>query len=188
MAGQRDPREGVGRLKTDLRRVLTWIDDRTGLETAVKHFLYEEIPSSSGWHHVFGSIALFLILVQAFTGVLLAFNFAPTPGDAYFSVQYIMNELTAGAFIRGLHHWGANLLIVVVVIHMIQGAVTGDRRQNDRASRLSARSFCHRLPFSYCCWYRFSTGAESRESLNAKVRLHLRRFFSRVGSVSRSPR
>jgi len=29
---------------------------RTG-KRAAKHFLYEDIPASSGWHNVFGSVA-----------------------------------------------------------------------------------------------------------------------------------
>src|SRR5438093_1144297 len=101
-------------------RILAWLDHRTGLETAVRNFLYEAIPASSSWHHVFGSVAIFLFLVQAFTGALLAFNYAPTPGDAYNSLRYILTELTGGRLIRGLHHWGASMMIVVVVLHMVQ--------------------------------------------------------------------
>lgn len=98
----------------------TWVDHRTGIHTAVRQFLYESIPASSGWHQVFGSIAIFLFLTQAFTGALLAFNYAPTPGDAYNSLRYILTELTGGRLIRGLHHWGASMIIVVVVLHMVQ--------------------------------------------------------------------
>jgi ubiquinol-cytochrome c reductase cytochrome b subunit len=97
-----------------------WLDHRTGIRTAVQKFLYEEIPASSGWHQVFGSVAVFLFLTQAFTGALLAFNYAPTPGDAYNSLRYILTELTGGRLIRGLHHWGASMMIVVVVLHMVQ--------------------------------------------------------------------
>jgi ubiquinol-cytochrome c reductase cytochrome b subunit len=99
---------------------VSWLDHRTGIETAIRNFLYEEIPASSGWHQVLGSIAVFLFLVQAFTGALLAFNYAPTPGDAYNSLRYILTEVTGGHLIRGLHHWGASMLIVVVVLHMTQ--------------------------------------------------------------------
>ena len=99
---------------------MSWLDHRTGIETAIRNFLYEEIPASSGWHQVFGSIGVFLFLVQAFTGALLAFNYAPTPGDAYNSLRYILTEVTGGHLIRGLHHWGASMLIVVVVLHMTQ--------------------------------------------------------------------
>src|ERR1700735_1635074 len=95
-------------------------DRRTGLHSGLQQFLYEEIPASSGWHQVFGSVALFLILIQFFTGAMLAFNYAPTPGDAYSSVRYIMTEVTAGRLMRGLHHWGASMIIIIVVLHMVQ--------------------------------------------------------------------
>lgn len=107
------------------QRFASWLDHRTGLETAVRKFLYEEIPASSGWRQVFGSVAVFLFLVQAFTGILLAFNYAPTPGDAYNSLRYILTELTGGRLMRGLHHWGASMLIVVVAAHMIQVFLCG---------------------------------------------------------------
>ena len=108
-----------------LNGIIEWLDHRTGIHTAARKFLYEEIPASSGWHQVFGSVALFLFLTQAFTGALLAFNYAPTPGDAYNSLRYILTELTGGRLMRGLHHWGASLMIVVVVLHMIQVFVYG---------------------------------------------------------------
>ncbi|HXB69735.1 MAG TPA: cytochrome b N-terminal domain-containing protein [Candidatus Acidoferrales bacterium] len=101
-------------------RLGIWLDHRTGIQTAVRNFLYEDIPASSGWHQVFGSVAIFLFMVQAFTGALLAFNYAPTPGDAYNSLRYILTELTGGRLIRGLHHWGASMMIVAVVLHMVQ--------------------------------------------------------------------
>src|SRR5215467_7744888 len=108
-----------------LRRIVNWVEDRTGAETALRTFLYEDIPASSGWHQVFGSVALFAFMVQAFTGILLAFNYAPTPGEAYNSIRYIMTEVTAGSLMRGLHHWGASVMIIVVVLHMIQVFIWG---------------------------------------------------------------
>src|SRR4029078_9472716 len=101
-------------------RLSTWIAHRTGVETAIRNFLYEQIPASAGWHQVFGSVAMFLFLIQAFTGALLAVNYAPTPGHAYNSLRYILTEVTAGRLMRGLHHWGASMMIVVVVLHMVQ--------------------------------------------------------------------
>ena len=58
--------------------------------------------------------------LQGFTGVLLSFNYAPTPGEAYNSLKFIITELTGGRLIRGLHHWGASLMIVIVFLHMTQ--------------------------------------------------------------------
>ncbi|HXE15572.1 MAG TPA: cytochrome b N-terminal domain-containing protein [Bryobacteraceae bacterium] len=107
-------------MKGVARRAADWIEQRTGFETFIRSFLFEDIPASTGWPHVFGSIAIFLFLTQAFSGILLAFNFAPTPGEAYNSLTYIMRSVTAGRMIRGLHHWGATMMIVVVAIHMVQ--------------------------------------------------------------------
>ena len=120
------------------RRVLDWLEDRTGVESAVKHFLYEDIPESAGWFQVLGSVAMFAFLVQTFTGILLAFNYAPTPGDAYNSLRYILTELTGGRLIRGLHHWGASMMIVVVVLHMVQVFLYGAYKKPREATWIVA--------------------------------------------------
>jgi ubiquinol-cytochrome c reductase cytochrome b subunit len=103
-----------------MRPIIDWLEHRTGLESAVKNFLYEDIPASAGWHQIIGSMAVFFFIVQVFTGGLLAFNYAPTPGEAYNSVRYIMHEVTGGPLIRGLHHWGASIMLIIVVLHMTQ--------------------------------------------------------------------
>lgn len=103
-----------------LKSTLDWLEHRTGVASAIHHFLYEDIPDSAGWHQVLGSVALFAFLTQFVTGILLAFNYAPTPGDAYDSLHYIVTQLTGGSLIRGLHHWGASLMIIIVVLHMTQ--------------------------------------------------------------------
>ena len=108
-----------------LKSTLDWIEDRTGLISTVEHFMDEDIPASSGWHQVFGSVALFLLLLQILTGLLLALNYAPTPGEAYQSLRYILLEVTGGKTIRGLHHWGASLMIIIVVLHMVQAFLYG---------------------------------------------------------------
>src|SRR5579872_1441615 len=121
-------------MRVALRRLSDWADHRTGLESAVKNFLYEEIPASSGWHQVFGSVAMFLFMLQAFTGILLAFNYAPTPGDAYNSLRYIITEVTGGKLMQGLHHGGASMMISVVVLHMVQVFVYGSYKKPREAS------------------------------------------------------
>ena len=42
-------------------RGLEWLEERTGLPSAIEHFMNEEVPASAGWHQVFGSVALFLL-------------------------------------------------------------------------------------------------------------------------------
>ncbi len=111
-----------------------WVDDRTGLQTAISEFLLENIPASAGWPQVFGSVALFLFLIQSLTGILLALNYAPTAGEAYTSVTYIMRQVAGGRMIHGLHHWGASLMIIVVLLHMAQVFIFGAFRKPREAT------------------------------------------------------
>jgi ubiquinol-cytochrome c reductase cytochrome b subunit len=103
-----------------INRLIEGVDERTALPTLWRNFLSEEIPASSGWHQVFGSVALFLFLLQFFTGAMLAINYAATPVDAYDSLRYILMDVTAGRLMRGLHHWGSSMIVVTVVLHMTQ--------------------------------------------------------------------
>ncbi len=108
-----------------IRDLALWFDKRTGWWSAARAFFNERIPASAGWPQAIGSVALFLFLVQAFTGVLLSLNFAPTSSEAYDSLQYIVREVTGGRVIRGLHYWGASMMVVVLVLHMIQVFLSG---------------------------------------------------------------
>ncbi len=117
-----------------MRTVLAWLESRTGLPSAVSGFFEEEIPASSGWHQVFGSVALFSFLIQAFTGILIALNFAPVAGESYTSLKYIIMEVTGGRLIRQLHHWGASMMIIIVALHMVQVFLWGAYRKPREAT------------------------------------------------------
>src|SRR3954452_23079229 len=107
-------------MRARLNNGLAWVEDRTGVITAVRGALGEHIPASAGWPQAFGSVALFLCLLQALTGILLSLNYAGTPGDAYNSLTYILREVAMGKMIHGLHHWGASLMLIVAILHMGQ--------------------------------------------------------------------
>lgn len=107
-------------MQNPVRQVAEWVADRTGVDETLRRFLDKKIPASAGWSQVFGSVALFVLMVQATTGILLALNFAPTPQEAYPSLRFIVHQVVAGRFIRGLHHWGASAMIITAVLHMVQ--------------------------------------------------------------------
>lgn len=94
-----------------------WLNELTGWKTLKLVLLDRKIPKV-GWLHVFGSVLLFLILMQALTGIFLAMNYSPSPDHAYDSVRYTM-ELPSGQFIRGLHSWGASATVAVAILHML---------------------------------------------------------------------
>ena len=72
-----------------------------------------------------GGMAATLVLLQMATGILLKFIYVPTPVDAYTSVQSIMIQVPFGRLVRNLHHWCANLLVVVLMLHMLRVFFTG---------------------------------------------------------------
>lgn len=67
-----------------------------------------------------GGASLLLVLLQAFSGILLLFVFQPVPEKAYESVRFLMDQVLFGRFVRNMHYWSANLLVVVVLLHMLR--------------------------------------------------------------------
>ena len=72
-----------------------------------------------------GGLAVFLTLVVGFTGILVTFFYIPTPEQAAKSVQELTFLVPFGWLIRNLHFWSAQLLILVVILHMLRVVFTG---------------------------------------------------------------
>lgn len=106
-------------------RIYEWLDSRLKLKSVERTLLDEPIPGGASWIYVFGSATLFLFLLQAITGMFLTIYYAPTPDHAYDSVQFIENQVTFGAFVRGLHHWGASGMVMAIGLHMLQTFLYG---------------------------------------------------------------
>jgi ubiquinol-cytochrome c reductase cytochrome b subunit len=101
-------------------KVYDWLDSRLKLKPIERTLLDEPIPGGASWVYVFGSATLFLFVLQAVTGMFLAVYYAPTPDHAYDSVRFIETQVAFGAFVRGLHHWGASGMVVAIGLHMLQ--------------------------------------------------------------------
>lgn len=100
-------------------RIFTWLDERLGLKGIYDLVLDRKIPKVN-WAFTLGSATLFLVVTQGVTGILLSAYYVPHPEQAYDSIQYIMNEVTFGWLIRGIHHWGATLMVIFVFLHMLR--------------------------------------------------------------------
>jgi ubiquinol-cytochrome c reductase cytochrome b subunit len=92
----------------------------------LKHtLLLEPLPGGSRWAAAFGSLLLFTFLLQAITGILLAMSYAPAVKTAWPSVKFIQEQLPLGWYIRAVHHWGASVMIILALFHLIQVYVWG---------------------------------------------------------------
>jgi len=95
------------------------------------------IPAKqSRWRYTLGAggTAVFLVLVLIVTGTMEMFYYTPTPEKAALSIQMISYHVPLGGLVRNLHYWSAQLLMVVMVVHLIRvvftGAYTPPRRFN----------------------------------------------------------
>ena len=100
-------------------KVLTWLDERLGLYAIYNVVLDRKIPKVN-WFFTLGSASLFLFTMQAVTGIFLTMYYVPTPDKAYDSIQFIMTGVPFGWLIRGIHHWGASLMVIFVILHMLR--------------------------------------------------------------------
>ena len=100
-------------------KIGAWIDERAGIGSIWQAIFLRKVPKVN-WLYTFGSATLFVATIQAVTGILLTIYYVPTPDHAHASVQYIMNDVTFGWLIRGLHHWGASAMVVLVFLHMLR--------------------------------------------------------------------
>lgn len=96
--------------------VYTPVDTRRPLREAMRDVARTPLVSYARWPHVLGLLAAMLFALEAVTGVLLAFYYHPTAEGAYESTIGIVRDVPLGWFIHQMHHWGAYLLIAVVVL------------------------------------------------------------------------
>ncbi|MBL8111550.1 MAG: cytochrome b N-terminal domain-containing protein [Acidobacteria bacterium] len=117
-----------------MKGVLDFLETRTGLVTLWGHFANERVPRRRAWLFTLGSLALFAFLVQFLTGLLLALHYAPTPDHAHASVTALESKVAGGSLARGLHHWGATALVILVALHMVRTFAFGSYRKPREAN------------------------------------------------------
>ncbi|MCC7130108.1 MAG: cytochrome b6 [Anaerolineae bacterium UTCFX2] len=102
-----------------MNKAFAWLDERLGLTTIYNVVLDRKVPKVNWWFTL-GSASAILFALQGVTGMFLAIYYVPSPESAYDSVNFIMNGVSFGWLIRGIHHWGASLMVIVVFMHMLR--------------------------------------------------------------------
>ncbi len=114
-----------------MKAVIGWFRERLPISGGeIRAAIDEPLPSHlKQWWFCLGGTPAYLFLVQVVTGILLAFYYRPSPETAYESVRDITYLIDYGWFIRGLHKWGATLMVAAVVLHQIRVYFTGAYRK-----------------------------------------------------------
>ena len=116
------------------RAVGEWLDDRAGVRKIMQAMLYEPIPGGARWRYVWGSTLVVAFMTQVITGVFLWMAYSPSTQTAWESVFYIQHEMTGGWLLRGIHHFMASAMVVLLALHFVQvvwdGAYRAPRELN----------------------------------------------------------
>jgi quinol-cytochrome oxidoreductase complex cytochrome b subunit len=110
-------------------------DDRGRMRMVVDSLILHIHPAkvevtSMKWTYTWGlgGLAGLLMTILGLTGIILINNYTPAAPQAYLDILELNSNVWFGELIRNLHHWSANLLIVVSVLHLVRVFVTGAYR------------------------------------------------------------
>ena len=112
-------------------RVLPWLKERVPISIeAIRAAGNEPVPGHLKlWWFALGGTPAMLFFGQLATGLLLCVYYQPEPTHAWESVKQITEQVPYGWWIRSLHKWGANLMVIAVSLHLMRVFFTGAYRK-----------------------------------------------------------
>ena len=102
-----------------------WLSERLPLGGFINTMFDEEIPGGANFFYAVGSATLFVFTLQVITGIWQFFYYVPTVDHAYASLSYFRIHVPYGWLIHGIHYWGANIMGVLVALHIIRVFIWG---------------------------------------------------------------
>ncbi len=138
------PAAGAPQATGPIGGLATWLDDRTGIAKAGNFLMKKVFPDH--WSFMLGEIAMYSMIICLLSGTFLTFWFIPSAGavnyhgsylplngiemsEAYASTLDISFDIRGGLLIRQIHHWGALVFVVAIVVHMMRVFFTGAFRK-----------------------------------------------------------
>ncbi|MGC1908850.1 MAG: cytochrome b N-terminal domain-containing protein [Candidatus Dormiibacterota bacterium] len=106
-----------------------WVDERMGISDLTHQLLYEAVPRRGAWAYSLGSATLIIIVLQIVTGMFLLWTYVPSTTEAWESLNYIEHHDEFAAIVRGMHLWGAYVLLIIIGLHMIRTFVSGSYKK-----------------------------------------------------------
>jgi len=77
----------------------------------------------------FGLISLFLLIIAFFSGIFLMIYYNPGIENAYNTVKDINFVVTGGRYMRNIHKWAGEAMIIFVILHMARVFFTNSYRK-----------------------------------------------------------
>jgi len=120
------------------KRLVDWVDVRIGVRDVVaKELTGYLLPRNINAWYSMGSILLFILGMQAATGILLLVYYVPDVDRAFKSVTFIMNDVPFGWLIRMCHAVGSKMMVLVLLFHMLSVLFMGSYKRPRELNWLS---------------------------------------------------
>lgn len=124
-----------------LQKIYDWVDERVDITPLWRDIADHEVPEHvnpahhfSAFVYCFGGLTFFVTVIQILSGMFLTMYYVPDIENAWRSVYYLQTEVAHGQIVRGMHHWGASVVIVMLFLHTLrvffQGAYKKPRELN----------------------------------------------------------
>ena len=124
-----------------IQKLYDWIDERVDVAPIWRDIADHEVPEHvnpayhfSAFVYCFGGLTFFVVVIQVLSGMFLTMYYVPDIENAWKSVYYLQTEVAHGQIVRGMHHWGASVVIVMLLLHTLrvffQGAYKKPRELN----------------------------------------------------------
>ncbi len=108
-----------------MRNLFDWLEARTGVIGFFRDLIFHAVPGGPGWRRVWGSVVLFALFCEVVTGVALWVYYSPGVVSSWESVHFIQSGVAGGWFVRGVHHYVAQVMVVLLVLHLLQLVIGG---------------------------------------------------------------
>ncbi|NLY78490.1 MAG: cytochrome b6 [Lysinibacillus sp.] len=119
-----------------LNKLYDWVDERLDITPIWRDIADHEVPEHvnpahhfSAFVYCFGGLTFFITVIQILSGMFLTMYYVPDVENAWKSVYYLQNEVAFGEIVRGMHHWGASLVIVMMFLHTLRVFFTGSYKK-----------------------------------------------------------
>ena len=124
-----------------IQKLYDWIDERIDVAPIWRDIADHEVPEHvnpayhfSAFVYCFGGLTFFVVVIQIISGMFLTMYYVPDIENAWQSVYYLQSQVAHGQIVRGMHHWGASVVIVMLLLHTMrvffQGAYKKPRELN----------------------------------------------------------
>jgi len=111
-------------------KALNWVDSRFPLSRLWNdQWGQYYAPKNLNFWYFFGSLAMFVLVLQIVTGIFLVMHYKPDAALAFASVEYIMRDVPWGWLVRYMHSTGASAFFIIIYLHMTRALLYGSYRK-----------------------------------------------------------